>query len=187
MNSVKQVSRILFQNIFQSGQAEGSCASGFGTCCVMRLITCGGVVTTNVTQLQNPSFPATYQVGGTCVYLVKRQTDNICQIRLDFDKFSLGYSSSSPTGCVTGTTDILSFSTPSKVDYPSVCGDISGQHSESRAEAQSVVFDLHLCSVYFDVGVAGDSLELTFSLTGSTTKRQWNILVTQLACSDPWR
>ena len=50
-----------------------------------------------------------------------------------------------------------------------------------------VVFDLQLCSVYFDVGVAGDSLELTFSLTGSTTKRQWNILVTQLACSDPWR
>ena len=37
------------------------------------------------------------------------------------------------------------------------------------------------------MGVAGDSLELTFSLTGSTTKRQWNILVTQLACSDPWR
>ena len=41
--------------------------------------------------------------------------------------------------------------------------------------------------MYFDVGVAGDSLELTFSLTGSTTNRQWNILVTQLACSDPWR
>ena len=99
----------------------------------MRLITCGGVVTTNVTQLQNPSFPATYSQPGTCVYLVKRQTDNICQIRLDFDKFSLGYSSSSPTGCVTGTTDILSFSTPSKVDYPSVCGDISGQHSECEA------------------------------------------------------
>ena len=128
---------------FQSGQAEGSCASGFGTCCVMRLITCGGVVTTNVTQLQNPSFPATYTAGGTCVYLVKRQTDNICQIRLDFDKFSLGYSSSSPTGCVTGTTDILSFSTPNKVDYPSVCGDISGQHSELfPSSAQSVVSHL---------------------------------------------
>ena len=38
-------------------------------------------VTTNTTQLQNPSFPATYSVGGTCVYLVKRQSDNICQIR----------------------------------------------------------------------------------------------------------
>ena len=38
-------------------------------------------MTTNTTQLQNPSFPATYSVGGTCVYLVKRQSDNICQIR----------------------------------------------------------------------------------------------------------
>ena len=180
----------------QSGQAEGSCASGFGTCCVMRLITCGGVVTTNVTQLQNPSFPATYSVPGTCVYLVKRQTENICQIRLDFDKLSLGYSSSSPTGCVTGTTDILSFSTPNKVDYPSVCGDVSGQHSKSPVSnfssllsPSSILLSLlsSLLSVYFDVGVAGDSLEVTFSLTGSTTSRQWNILVTQLGCSDPWR
>ena len=103
-------------------------------------------VTTNTTQLQNPSFPATYSVGGTCVYLVKRQSDNICQIRsgtswswllnrfshyrLDFEQFTIGYSSSSPTGCVTGTTDVLSFSTPNQVQYPSVCGDISQQHSK---------------------------------------------------------
>ena len=108
---------------FQKGISEGSCASGFGVCCVMRLLTCGGVVTTNTTQLQNPSFPAYYSVGGTCVYLVKRQSDNICQIRLDFNQFSIGYSSASPTGCVTGSTDILSFSAPNQVSYPSVCGD----------------------------------------------------------------
>ena len=41
--------------------------------------------------------------------------------------------------------------------------------------------------MYFDVGVTGDSLELTFSLVGDSTSRQWNILVTQLACTDPWR
>lgn len=152
-----------------SGLPEGSCAQGFGVCCVMRLLTCGGVVTTNTTQLQNPSFPATYSVGGTCVYLVKRQSDNICQIRLDYEQFTIGYSSSSPTGCVTGTTDVLSFSTPNQVQYPSVCGDISQQH------------------MYFDVGVTGDSLELTFSLVGDAQQRQWNILVTQIGCNDPWR
>ena len=54
----------------------------------------------------------------------------IFQIRLDFDKFTIGYSSSSPTGCVTGSTDVLSFSTPNQVAYPSVCGDITRQHSE---------------------------------------------------------
>ena len=42
--------------MYQAGQPEGSCASGFGVCCVMRLVTCGGVVTTNTTQLQNPRY-----------------------------------------------------------------------------------------------------------------------------------
>ena len=41
-------------------------------------------------------------------------------------------------------------------------------------------------SVYFDAGTDGDSLELTFSLIG-TSERLWNILVTQMACTDPWR
>jgi len=150
------------------GAMEGSCASGFGTCCVVRLGTCGGVVTTNVTLLQNPNFPSKYSSAGTCVYLVKRLNDDICQLRLDFNKFTTGYSSSSPTGCVTGTTDILSFTAQNSVSYPSVCGDISGQH------------------MYFDAGTTGDSLELTFSLVG-TTERQWNILVSQIACTDPWR
>lgn len=151
------------------GAQEGSCASGFGTCCVVRLGTCGGVVTTNVTLLQNPNYPQSYSSAGTCVYLVKRLSDGICQLRLDFDKFSTGYSSSSPTGCITGTTDILSFTAQNSVSYPSVCGDISGQH------------------MYFDAGTSGDSLELTFSLVGTSTERQWNILVSQIACTDPWR
>ena len=37
------------------------------------------------------------------------------------------------------------------------------------------------------MGVAGDSLEVKFDLVGSSTERKWNILVTQLACTDPWR
>ena len=38
----------------QGGTAEGSCASGFGICCVLRLESCGGQVLNNVTQVQNP-------------------------------------------------------------------------------------------------------------------------------------
>ena len=60
---------------------EGSCASGFGTCCVVRLGTCGGVVTTNTTLLQNPNFPQTFSTAGTCVYLIKRASEDICQLR----------------------------------------------------------------------------------------------------------
>ena len=50
--------------------------------------------------------------------------------RLDFDKFTTGYSSSSPTGCITGTTDILSFTGQNDLTYPSVCGELAGQHSQ---------------------------------------------------------
>ena len=39
-------------------------------------------------------------------------TLTILSLRLDFQQLSVGYSSSSPTGCVSGTTDYLSFSTP---------------------------------------------------------------------------
>jgi len=157
------------------GALEGSCASGFGTCCVVRLGgtgaggVCGGVVTANTTVLQNPGYPGKYSTAGTCVYLVKRMDEGVCQIRLDFQQLSVGYSSSSPTGCVSGTTDYISFTTPNQLSYPAVCGDMEGQH------------------MYFDLGVTGDSLEIDIALVGSTTTRTWNILVTQLACTDPWR
>jgi len=159
------------------GALEGSCASGFGTCCVVRLGgqgagsggVCGGVVTANTTVLQNPGYPGKYSTAGTCVYLVKRMDEGVCQIRLDFQQLSLGYSSSSPTGCVSGTTDYISFTTPNQLSYPAVCGDMEGQH------------------MYFDLGVTGDSLEIDIATVGSTTTRTWNILVSQLACTDPWR
>ena len=59
-----------------------------------------------------------------------------------------------------------------------------------HCETSEVPLKVHVTRcfvVYFDVGVTGDSLELTFSLVGDSTSRQWNILVTQLACTDPWR
>ena len=84
--------------------------------------------------LQNPGYPGKYNTAGTCVYLVKRMDEGVCQIRyiqftiifiafiiiitifilirLDFQQLSVGYSSSSPTGCISGTTDYISFTTP---------------------------------------------------------------------------
>ena len=93
--------------------------------------------------LQNPGYPGKYSTAGTCVYLVKRMDEGVCQIRyiqftisittifttitittitittimiiltrLDFQQLSVGYSTSSPTGCVSGTTDYISFTTP---------------------------------------------------------------------------
>ena len=150
--------------VFQSGLPEGSCAQGFGVCCVMRLLTCGGVV--SVSQMSSdvshilfsgddkhdpaaePELPRHLQRGRHLRLpgqeaVRQHLSDQVRDIldtgplyrfyynRLDFEQFTIGYSSSSPTGCVTGTTDVLSFSTPNQVQYPSVCGDISQQHSKS--------------------------------------------------------
>lgn len=150
------------------GALEGSCASGFGTCCVVRLGTCGGVVTTNTTVLQNPSFPGSYNTPGMCVYLVKKQNTGICQIRLDYQTFNTDYNTASPTGCVSGSTDYMEFNAPNELQYPAVCGNLAGQH------------------MYFDVGTDEDSLEINLNLVG-TSDREWNILVSQIACTDPWR
>ena len=55
----------------------------------------------------------------------------------------------------------------------------------ARFQYRTAESDLNF-PVYFDVGVAGDSLEMNINLVGSSA-RLWNILVTQLACTDPWR
>ena len=41
--------------------------------------------------------------------------------------------------------------------------------------------------MYYEVGSPGDTVTLDISLTGSVLERKWNILATQIACTDPWR
>ena len=41
------------------GTASGSCASGFGVCCLVT-VTCGGSTSVNGTYFQNPGYPSTY-------------------------------------------------------------------------------------------------------------------------------
>ena len=41
------------------GTASGTCASGFGVCCLVT-VTCGGTTSVNGTYFQNPGFPSTY-------------------------------------------------------------------------------------------------------------------------------
>merc|ERR1719410_1958667 len=50
----------------RGGAASGTCAAGFGVCCVIS--------------------PSTYTptTGGTCVFTINKVSDDICQLRLDF-------------------------------------------------------------------------------------------------------
>jgi len=151
-----------------SGSAEGSCAAGFGICCIKRVESCGGTISSNVTLIQNPGYPGKYNSEGTCTYIISQQSADICQIRLDFQVGTWNYASTGTTGCVSGTTDYITFTLKNGWTYSPVCGELTGQH------------------MYYEVGTAGDTVQIDMSLKGSTD-RQWNILVSQISCTWPWR
>ena len=70
------------------GLSSGSCALGFGTCCVLSSSTCGGTVARNLTYIRSPGYPSPYTSPGTCSWTVN-SADNICKIRLDFQNMEV--------------------------------------------------------------------------------------------------
>jgi len=71
--------------IARSGQVAGTCASGFGACCVLYNRLCGGTVAYNNTYLVNPGYSSAYTTAGTCSWTIPKIRTDICLIRLDFD------------------------------------------------------------------------------------------------------
>ena len=58
----------------------------------------GAAVTHNNTYMRNPSYPSAYPTSTsttTCAYKVTKISDNICQVRLDFQTLELGQTASS--------------------------------------------------------------------------------------------
>lgn len=72
-----------------NGFASRNCASGFGVCCVVAIVACGGTVTQNCSYVANPGFPGTYSEAATCDYTIRQCADDICFVRLDFDVFDV--------------------------------------------------------------------------------------------------
>ena len=69
------------------GFADGSCADGFGTCCVILLSECGGSIGENSTHFSSPDYPKVYQTAATCTYTLNKVDIEICFIRLEFINF----------------------------------------------------------------------------------------------------
>ena len=67
----------------KSGSADGSCAAGFGVCCVISSSTCGSTVSTNNTYVRNPGYPSSYTPTstGTCSFTIDKVSEDICQLR----------------------------------------------------------------------------------------------------------
>ena len=67
----------------KSGTASGSCALGFGVCCVLSTSTCGSSVSTNTTYISNPGYPLSITPAstGSCSFTINKAFDDVCQLR----------------------------------------------------------------------------------------------------------
>merc|ERR1712226_235180 len=167
----------------KGGSQAGSCASGFGVCCIFTISSSGGTVSQNCTYIRNPNFPSAYTTtsAGQVSYTVTKCSSDVCSLRLDFEQFTIqgtgntveaatdaagAFSADTGGGCL----DELSITSTNGNPYPQICGQNSGQH------------------VYVDMGrSASDTASLNFAFTGTSNNRQWEIKVTQIPCSASYR
>ena len=88
------------------GTADGTCASGFGVCCVLQVqinqytfissiqhcfiqYNCGSKTNYNSTYFANNNYPSTFNTIGQCSISVEKVSTDVCQLRLDFDEMDL--------------------------------------------------------------------------------------------------
>merc|ERR1719323_984731 len=146
----------------KSGTVNGNCASGFGVCCTFLLSTCGSTVTQNCSYIQNPGYSSAYTTTGSCSYTVTPINSGICQIRLDFDTFSLGI------GTKGTCSDSFKITGPTNTNaLPNLCGKLTGQH------------------IYFESGASTTSSTLAFTIAGTTST--WNMKVSQISCTATYK
>merc|ERR1711992_107556 len=149
----------------RAGATSGTCASGFGVCCVVSTSTCGASVSSNVTYIRNPGYPSVYTPtsAGTCSFTINKESDDICQLRHDFQTLS-GYTATTAGVCTakfeaTGQTG---------KNPPAICGTNTDYH------------------MYVEFGASStDSITLQHTLDAS--QKSWNILARQIACTSSWK
>jgi len=156
----------------KGGTASGQCAAAFGVCCLITESTCSSSAVTishNNTYFRNPSFPSTYPTSAsstTCAYKITKASDDVCQLRLDFQTLELGQTDADGT-CTDNIAATLSAENSVSTTNPALCGTVSGQH------------------MYLDMGTkAPNTATLTVSLAASSALAKWNVLVRQVPC-DP--
>ena len=108
----------------RSGTPDGTCASGFASCCNFKF-TCGGRTKENETIFVNNLYPRTDNGTNTCQVTIDKQP-NVCQLRLDFEEFSLAQ----PDENGQCTTDSFMVRTTVGERLPILCGDNNNQHCE---------------------------------------------------------
>ncbi|XP_040579386.1 uncharacterized protein [Lepeophtheirus salmonis] len=160
----------------KGGSASGTCASGYGVCCVF-ILGCGTMSNANCTYLEQTSITSATSLSmNPCTYTICKCSSEACRLRLDFTTNILALpvigtqaaTAAENLGGALGdcTVDFMTLSSPGGQASPAICGFNTGQH---------MIVDMS------DTGCN----ELTFNLgTASSTARQWSIKATQFVCND---
>merc|ERR1711860_347161 len=154
----------------KGGTAAGSCASGFGTCCVFTVSTSGSTISQNCTYIQNTNYPSAYTSASTLKYTVNKCADSVCGLRLDFDSFTIRGPGDTKETDRGECKDTFKISSTHSQNIPTICGKNTGQH------------------VYVEFGTkSSDTVSLEFTTSGTTESRSWEIKTTQIPCGASWR
>jgi len=173
------------------GSPEGNCANGFGVCCYLSVSASDTLISKNITYIQNEGYPNTYQGGaGNWTFRLEGNAD-ICQIRLDFEDFSItpplhaytGIQMSTAMnanmnwdGYCGGTGDGLTVktSTATMVGFDSLCGNLTGQHiyiHNSFNIVENIIEDAAVITIHIG--------SIAFA------SRRWKIKTTRIECWNP--
>ncbi|XP_064121630.1 uncharacterized protein LOC135226107 isoform X1 [Macrobrachium nipponense] len=144
------------------GKEDGTCANGYGVCCVYEK-KCGGTVNKNITYLVNDAYPEALKDIGNCQYIIEKANSNVCQLRLDFLSMTL----KGPGEDTTCDTDTFTFVGTAGANPTVICGTNTGQH------------------MYLDLAPGSAAARINIATTDKETDRSWRIKVTQIACNSP--
>jgi len=126
----------------KGGSASGACASSFGVCCVFEKSCGAGSLSENCTYFTSSSRSA----GSSCSLTICKSSSDVCQLRLDFEAFTLTqpvsttasntFSQGIASRIGNCDTDFFSVSVPGGQAPPLICGSNSGQHMYVPASDQ---------------------------------------------------
>jgi len=158
----------------KGGTNDGSCASGFGVCCVFSL-SCGDTSSENQTYLVQSS---TTSLTSPCTYTICKCATTICRIRFDFSTFVLA-------NAVAGTT-VTGASAAAATQIGAALGDCMTDQFHISGSAGGSPTICGTNGGYHMILDASDSChQVNFNIGAlTTTTRKWDIRITQYACGD---
>ncbi|VVC32166.1 CUB domain [Cinara cedri] len=153
-----------------NGKSVGKCFP-FGSCCSVAPNSCGGYSDSSTSY-----FESSEKFQETCDYKINVR-QNVCQIRIDFERFSLGqptkpYNGSAYT-CENDEFTLL-VNDNTKMNMPVLCGENSGQHVYVPINPKTTLNDRQQITLKFKLTARDDDYEEPTPF--------WKLKISQLEC-----